>query len=177
MVAIRQGWEVGRHGVSALHEVGCTARLRQVEESAEGEYDIVTVGATRFRVNSVDNAEPYLRADVTRLGDEVGDAARATVLARSVGKRYAEYLGLLADTQQVQTEEPELPEEPLLLSHLVAATAPLTLEDRQALLAADDAAVRLRLELALLRRESTMLRRVRAVPVPLAELQVPQSAS
>jgi hypothetical protein len=77
----------------------------------------------------------------------------------------------------VQTEEPELPEEPLLLSHLVAATAPLTLEDRQALLAADDAAVRLRLELALLRRESTMLRRVRAVPVPLAELQVPQSAS
>jgi hypothetical protein len=66
-----------------------------------------------------------------------------------------------------------LPEDPLLVSHLVAATAPFTLEDRQSLLAAASTADRLRQELRLLKREVTMLSRLRAVPVPLAELRMP----
>jgi uncharacterized protein len=59
-----------------------------------------------------------------------------------------------------------------VLSHLVAATAALTVEDRQRLLATPDAAGRLRAELALLHREIGLLRQVRAVPVMLADLPV-----
>ena len=62
-----------------------------------------------------------------------------------------------------------------MLSHLVAATAALTVDDRQRLLAAADTATRLRAELRLLSREAALLRRVRAVPVPLAELAAPAS--
>ena len=60
-----------------------------------------------------------------------------------------------------------------MLSHLVAATAALTVDDRQRLLAIDDTASRLRAELRLLNREAALLRQVRAVPVPLAELASP----
>jgi hypothetical protein len=62
-----------------------------------------------------------------------------------------------------------------VLSHLVAATASLTLEDRQRLLAEPDTVSRLRAERQLLRREAVLLQRVRAVPVPLADLAVPAS--
>lgn len=62
-----------------------------------------------------------------------------------------------------------------MLSHLVAATTALSLTDRQALLATPDTASRLRAERALLGREVALLARVRAVPVPLAELAVATS--
>lgn len=71
----------------------------------------------------------------------------------------------------------QLPEDPTVLSHLVAATAALTLDDRQRLLAAPDTAARLRAELRLLAREAALLRHVRAVPVPLSELAVPSSSN
>ena len=75
VVAIQAGWEVAPAGPGAratpsvgevtLHEVGCTAELRQVTELADGGFDIVTVGRRRFRIAEVDDsAEPYLTADV-----------------------------------------------------------------------------------------------------------------
>ena len=41
VVAIRAGREVGADGVRALHAVGCTAELRQVQRHEDGRYDIV----------------------------------------------------------------------------------------------------------------------------------------
>lgn len=86
---------------------------------------------------------------------------------------FRQYLGLIrADPEEI-TEQ--LPDDPTVLSHLVAATAALTVADRQRLLATPDTAERLRAELRLLSREAALLRQVRAVPVPLAELAVPPS--
>ena len=66
----------------------------------------------------------------------------------------------------------QLPEDPQVVSHLVAATAALTVADRQQLLAAPDTASRLRAELKLLHREVGLLGHVRAVPVAPSELPV-----
>ncbi len=57
-----------------------------------------------------------------------------------------------------------------MLSHLVAATASLTIADRQTLLSAPDPAARLTAELRLLARETVLLREIRAVPATLAQL-------
>jgi uncharacterized protein len=61
---------------------------------------------------------------------------------------------------------PELPDEPLLLSYLVAATAVPDLTEAQQLLGADDTTSRLQSELALLRREASLLRTLTAAPAP-----------
>ena len=66
----------------------------------------------------------------------------------------------------------QLPEDPHVLSHLVAATANLSLADRQLLLATDETATRLRKEMVLLHREIGLLEQVRAVPVTVADLPV-----
>ncbi|MEV0714863.1 LON peptidase substrate-binding domain-containing protein [Asanoa sp. NPDC050611] len=161
-------------GDVALHEIGCTAELRQVTELPDGRYDIVTVGRRRFRVISIDKeSEPYLMAEVEWLPEPEGQEELADLLAPRVLAVFRQYLTLIRADEQELTEQ--LPEDPTVLSHLVAATAALTLEDRQKLLATPDTAARLRSELRLLSREAALLRQVRAVPVPLRELAVPAS--
>ncbi|MFI7023514.1 LON peptidase substrate-binding domain-containing protein [Micromonospora sp. NPDC049900] len=177
VVAIRSGWEVapgpGRvtpgTGEVTLHEVGCTAELREVAELPDGGFDIVTVGKRRFRVTEIDSASaPYLTAEVQWLPEPSGPDEAAALLAARVTAVFRQYLGLMRAEPEQLSEQ--LPEDPTVLSHLVAATAALTVADRQRLLAIDDTAARLRAELTLLNREAALLRQVRAVPVPLAEL-------
>jgi hypothetical protein len=86
---------------------------------------------------------------------------------------FRQYLKLLRPESGEVGEQ--LPEDPTVLSHLIAATAALTVEDRQRLLASTDTATRLHAELRLLNREASLLRRVRAVPVPLGDLASPSS--
>ncbi|MGK5741869.1 LON peptidase substrate-binding domain-containing protein [Micromonospora sp. URMC 103] len=182
VVAIQAGWEVtptdpgGRPlpggGDVTLHEVGCTAELRQVTELADGGFDIVTVGRRRFRIADVDRrSAPYLTAEVEWLPEPGGPDETAEALAARVIAVFRQYLKLIRPDPDEITEQ--LPEDPTVLSHLVAATAALTVDDRQRLLAVDDTAGRLRAELRLLNREAALLRQVRAVPVPLSELASP----
>jgi Lon protease-like protein len=176
VVAIRQGWEVGADAAEALHGVGCAAELRRVSRYPDGRYDIVTVGADRFRLLEVDrDSQPYLVGSVEWLPPQ--PPAEATGLAASVGALFSEYVVAAAGLRALPAETPELPSDPVELSYVVAAGATLTLEDKQSLLETDTVRGRLQAELRLLKRETTMVRRLRALPVPIAELQVTQSLS
>jgi Lon protease-like protein len=159
-------------GEVALFEVGCTAELRQVTEHDDGRLDIVTVGRRRFHLDRLlPSATPYLQAEVSYLSDpDEGDGTAEELAPRALAI-FRAYLALLhADGTTEVTEQ--LPEDATVLSHVIAATASLTIADRQALLAEPDTAARLRAELSLLHREVALLRQVRAVPVPLSELPV-----
>ena len=176
VVAIQRGWEVDHHaGTSAsltLHEVGCTAQIRQVTEHPDGRFDLVTVGHRRFSIADIDSTtQPYLVARVDWLDEPEGRTGEADRLTPGVLELFQRYLRLIRPDQAGE----QLPEDPTVLSHLVAATAALALADRQALLASPDTATRLRAERAMLGREVALLRRVRAVPVPLADLAVSTS--
>jgi uncharacterized protein len=162
-----------------LYEVGCTAELRQVTELPDGRFDIVTVGRRRFRVLSLStgpsassDAEAYLTAEVEWLPEEDPAGDTADLLAPRVLAAFRTYLDLLRPATEVLDQ---VPDDPTVLSHLVAATAQLTTDERQQLLAAPDTASRLRTELRLLNREAGLLARVRAVPVPLSDLARPAS--
>jgi Lon protease-like protein len=186
VVTLRRGWEVeAPDGVPErpaddpsvdaghLHEIGCTAELRQVNELPDGRFDIVTVGRRRFRVLGVEKGTtPYLTAEIEWLPDEDGTDEFAKLLAPRVLAAFRKYLELLRpDTELID----QVPDDPTVLSHLVAATAQLTIDERQQLLAAPDTATRLRAELKLLNREAALLSQVRAVPVPLSDLARPVS--
>ena len=191
--AIRQGWEVGEDAVTALYDVGCTAELRQVHPYRDGRFDVVSVGRDRFHLLEVlpaDSEVPYLRARIERLPDTEADAGageEAEVLAAGGREVFARCRTLVHATlrtgEKAAADEDgrpvlpalPLPSDPSMLSYLVGSAAPLTLDDQQSLLTIDDAVSRLRRQLRLLKREATMLSRLRAVPVALAELQVAQS--
>ena len=166
VVAIRQGREVGADGVLALHEVGCTAQLRQADEHDDGRFDIVTTGTARFQLRGLAHDRPYLVGEVDLIDDELGSADEADLLDRAVRVAYLDYLAALVDAGADGMEMPELPPASLVLSYLVAATVVVDLDDRQALLAQEDGVSRLRSELQLLRRESRLLRALGAAPAP-----------
>ena len=161
VVAIRQGRELGADGVTALHAIGCTAQLRRTEEHPDGRFDIVTTGADRFRLDGLEHDRPYLVGLVELLDDQPVDLP---VLDAAVRTAYVDYLAALRDAGADALETPDLPDDSLVLSYLVAASVVLDLEDRQGLLAQPDTASRLRAELALLRREAGLLRSLAAAP-------------
>ena len=166
VIAIRHGRETWVDGIQALHEIGCTATLRQVKPLEDGRYDVVTVGVQRYRLASLDDSGPYLRGQVDLLTEESGDEAAAAQVARVVRDGFRAYLNALAQRGVTQVRVPELPGDPVMLSYLVAASMIIDLSDRQALLAEPDALHRLTAERTLLSRELTMLRTLTATPAP-----------
>jgi uncharacterized protein len=165
VVAIRSGREVGADGVLALHEVGCTARLRRVEPHEDGRYDIVTTGADRFRVVGFEHDKPYLIGRVVPVPERVGEGDPAALVG-AVHEALAEYLRALAATGDDEPVLPDLPTDPGELSYLVTAGTRVDLDDRQGLLQLPDDCARLRAGLAVLRREARLVRTLSAVPAP-----------
>ncbi len=181
VAAIRQGMEVGPDAATALHRVGCSAELRQVNRHPDGRYDILSVGRRRFRLLGVDTvSRPYPVGTVEWLPDEDASApadgptaARAQELADAVGTAFAAYLNAVAAARGLRGQPQPMPGNPTALSHLAASAALLTLDDRQALLEQPGTVHRLAATLSLLRRETMMLRTLRVVPAPLSELPAP----
>jgi uncharacterized protein len=166
VIAIRKGRETGVDGISALYEIGCTTTVSQVAEYEDGRFDLVTAGTERFRLISLDNSRPYLQGEVELLSEDTGEEAAAAVAADAVQRAFRDYVGALAARQAEQLAMPELPDEPLPLSYLVAALMIIDLPDQQTLLAAPDARRRLDAERALLAKETAMLRTFTSAPAP-----------
>jgi len=166
VIAIRKGRETGVDGVSALYEIGCTATLRQVREHEDGRFDLVTAGTQRFRLSGLDYSRPYLQGEVELLAEDTGGDAAAAGAAAAVRRAFREYLVVLATSGTGEAVIPELPEEPAVLSYLVAASMVVDMPDRQALLTEPDALRRLEAERALLARETGMLRTFTSAPAP-----------
>jgi Lon protease-like protein len=166
VIAIRHGRETGVDGVSALYETGCTAVLRQVERYEDGRYDLITVGARRFALCGLGAQAPYFSGDVEILPDEPGDAAEAALAVPAVQRAFRSYLDVLAERGGAQINVPDLPDEPVLLSYLVAAAVVADVPVKQQLLEAPDAHRRLAAERRMLARETQMLRSLTATPAP-----------
>ena len=166
VIAIRKGRETGVDGVSALYEIGCIAALRQVREHSDGRFDLVTAGTQRFRLVSLEHGRPYLRGVADLLAEDSGDEAAAGAAVRAVQRAFRDYLVTLAARGSGEVTIPELPDEPIALSYLVAASMVVDLPDRQALLAEPDALRRLQAERELLTREIAMLRTFTSAPAP-----------
>ena len=166
VIAIRKGRETGVDGILALHEIGCTATLRRVEEYEDGRFDLVTVGAQRFRLVELDDSLPYLQGEVDLLAEDTGDETAAGLAAQAVQEAFRTYLDALAGPGVTQVTIPDLPDDPVLLSYLVAASIIADLPDKQVLLAEPDAVRRLATERELLSRETAMLRTLTSTPAP-----------
>jgi Lon protease-like protein len=148
VIAIRKGREVGAEGVTALHEVGCVATVRQIAPHPDGRFDLAAVGTERFRLLRVDDERPYFRGEVEPLTEETTQTGEAEAFAvNRVQAGFRAYLNALADRGGGVIRIIDLPE-------------------RQSLLAAPTALDRLKLERSLLVRETAMLRATTSRPAP-----------
>jgi Lon protease-like protein len=162
VVAIKEGREVGTDGVTALHEIGCTAELQRVEAYDDGRFDIIAVGASRFRLVRVDASQPLV-GEVELLPDVCTD--EATRLSGRAVRMFGSYRKALLTAQGLAVNEPpELPDDPVERSYLIAAAMLVEMSDKQYLLATSTVDERLTLEMALLRRESALVSQLSTRP-------------
>ncbi|MDT0265009.1 LON peptidase substrate-binding domain-containing protein [Streptomyces sp. DSM 44915] len=167
----------GADPMRSFHQVGCVAdastiRPRPVPgEAAEaGErdgtatgYEVLATGTSRFRLLSVDASGPYLVGEVEPLEERPGEGAGA--LASGVLLAFRRYQKALAGANE-RTLGPaqDLPDDPSVVSYLVAAATVLHTSDKQRLLQAPDTASRLADELRLLRQEVALISKLPSVP-------------
>jgi len=169
VIAIRKGRETGIDGVNglqSLYEIGCTATMRRVGRRDDGRFDIVAVGTQRFRLHGLDETRPYLQGEVEMLADEPVDPAAAEPAVRVIQAAFREYLDALTEWGGATVRLEDLPDEPTLLSFIVAAAMIIDLPERQAMLAESGTLRRMALQRALLSRETAMLRTTTSRPAP-----------
>lgn len=184
VVAVREGWspDDGREG---LHDVGCTASLREVRRLPDGRFDLQTTGDRRFRLLDVDDSTaPYLVANVEYLPDDEGgtetDLAPLAMAARAAHRRYCttawrqqgggdgDLPAELEDESTVDVADP-------VLAHVLAGDCLLPLSDRQELLEQTCPVERLQLVRRSMTREAVLLGELRAVWAPTAKFAVEHS--
>ncbi|MCX4663219.1 LON peptidase substrate-binding domain-containing protein [Streptomyces uncialis] len=153
----------GDDPLKAFHSVGCIADAATVRERADGGFEALATGTTRVRLLSVDASGPFLTAELEELEEEPGDEAGA--LAEGVLRAFRAYQKRLAGARERSLSTgADLPDEPSVVSYLVAAAAVLDTPTKQRLLQAPDTASRLRDELRLLRGESAIIRNLPSLP-------------
>lgn len=160
-VGIREGYEVGDHGAQSLFRVGCKALLTEVEANADGTFDVVAVGLGRIQLDRLETSGTFPVGHVedlpeaeTTVDEGVLERARATFTA---------YRQALSEIRS-DPYEGTLPRDAGYLSWTLAACAPLPLQERQALLEADDAEERLVLVTDLLRSELRAMNVIASLP-------------
>ncbi|OAH14420.1 LON peptidase substrate-binding domain-containing protein [Streptomyces jeddahensis] len=153
----------GDDPLKAFHGVGCIADAATIREREDGTFEVLATGTTRVRLRSVDASGAFLTAELEELPEEPGDEAGA--LADGVLRAFRTYQKRLAGARERSLSTgAELPDEPSVVSYLVAAAAMLDTPTKQRLLQAPDTSSRLRDELRLLRTETAIIRNLPSLP-------------
>ncbi|MER5373537.1 LON peptidase substrate-binding domain-containing protein [Streptomyces sp. NPDC002132] len=153
----------GEDPARAFHGVGCVADAATIRERADGTFEVLATGTTRARLVSVEASGAFLTAELEELPEEQGD--EAGTLAEGVLRAFRQYQKRLAGARERSLATgTDLPDEPSVVSYLVAAAMMLDTPAKQRLLQAPDTASRLRDELELLRAETAILRSLPSLP-------------
>lgn len=164
-VGIREGYEIGEHGAQWLFRVGCRVKMTEVDAHADGTFELVAVGLDRIELERLDTSGAYPVGQVNPLAEH--DVRVPDELARTARLTYELYREALLEMDRAAPDE-TLPSDPAYLSWALAALAPLTIGQRQALLEAEDADDRLHMVTDVLRAE---LRTMQVLPsLPATEI-------
>ena len=164
VVAIREGYEIGSHGVQSVHRVGCMVQMTSVDPYPDGRFDIEVVGRRRLRLDALDTSGSYLVGDVETVDDAKIDSPGGLHEAARTRETFEEYRRRLSDLRGDDVLEGELPRDPAYLSYTLAATCLLTLQERQALLEAASPVDRLVMLRHALREEMRAMQAIPSLP-------------
>ncbi len=137
---ILEGEEVG--GPAVPHRIGTEAAIIASQRHGDGRYNIVVEGRRRFEILRLEEARPYLRADVRFLDEPEGPADPE--LADAVAKLFEGVLENLELSGQAVVDDTWKDLDAKSLAYKVAAALPIEEDEKQELLELPDVASRLR---------------------------------
>jgi uncharacterized protein len=183
---IVDGSEVG--GSASSQAIGTICEVRSAERFPDGRWVLLAVGIGRARLGQVDRTGAYELVEAEPLDEPMGAGAdallapaqraldgylatvkRFVVRTASVGGEPQETTDVAASLDQV-LKPIQLPDDPAAASYAIGGLLQIELSRKQHLLELPDAATRLRAEVELLRRESSLLDDGALPPVQTSDL-------
>jgi ATP-dependent Lon protease len=148
-----QNQEAEQPGWDDLYEIGTAAVVHKMMRVPDGSLRILIQGVGRIRLDRRIQDEPYLVGEFSEVPDVVEESPELEAVTRSVQNEF----GRLISAVPYLPAELELAaaniDDPSALSHLVASTLRLKIDEKQRLLEEANATVRLREILGILGRE------------------------
>ena len=140
--------------------VGTIASIRDLDELEDGQYNLMAMGTTRFRIASQHRTKPYLSAIVEPFEDTIEPEDELVTLATQARTLFGRYLDLLVEAVSEQEIEESLPDDGQALSLFIANFLDIENEQKQRYLELTSSLQRLQEEIAILRREVPFMRQI-----------------
>jgi Lon protease-like protein len=134
------------HGAEALgplpepHAVGCTARIAHIEHLEDGRMNVMALGMERFVIHSLSYEKPYLVGTVEVLPFDRLDSSMLDREGSQLRALLRRYLTVLSQaTDNIDVDAGRLPNDPLALAYLAATVLQIPAQEKQPLLAVQQA--------------------------------------
>jgi ATP-dependent Lon protease len=155
-----------------LYEVGTVARVVKVIRLGPQNYSVVLHGLGRIKLTEQGPLEPYMRAYVRRIPDDIERDVELDALGASLRDAMREVLGLMPNLPKETAGVLENVRESATLADLIASN--LTLEqanvaDKQKILETFDAKARVRAVLVIVQKQLEMLRVKKEISTMVAD--------
>ncbi len=157
LVAQRSGDSEGRQ-LSDAYEIGCIARILQMQPTPDGKLEVVTQSLKRFSVAGLIRRDPYFVVRVKPLEDITHDPDTLEPLARTVKTQMTTLIQLHPAIPDGAQNIIDNIDNPSFLADLVASNLSFPVEEKQKLLETLDVKARLMRLMHLLEREIEMLK-------------------
>lgn len=147
-------------GEERPYQIGTVARIMTAEQLSDGRFNLLTEGEKRFRILEERHDQPYLVGLVEELADRQAEPAALETLqckATNLFRRSIRVMLAVAGKEQLRLDLPTGAED---LSYLIGYCLDLTDMEKQQLLELTSTIERLELEIAMLKREEHLLRRM-----------------
>lgn len=156
------GVVLARPESNLMHEqtyaIGTTAEIREIDQLEDGRFNLIAMGAQRFRILSQHSQKPYLSGLVEPYEDTPEPAQSLNSPAKKAQELFSIYLGILLEAAGKNTLQVNLPTIPEELSYFIAYLLDTEDEQKQRLLECTSTLRRLQEEIALLRHEMPFMR-------------------
>jgi len=141
-----------------IHMVGTLCEIKQVLKLPEGQLRVLIEGQERVRIERIHQEEPFYQALVSPLPAQVlAPAAQVEALVRTVRRLFQQYAQLGKQTPEEVVRSVLNIEDPERLLNTIASQLPVSLEDKQAVLATPALTDQLEQVCVLLTREMEIL--------------------
>lgn len=127
--------------------IGCTVEVAIVQELPDGRSNLLCVGASRFRIHASVESEAYQQAKVEFFDDDISFDDLSVEVTRAKGlfeRLLSASRKLKSDTGHDDEQIPDLPDDPQMLSFIIAAYLDLDAGEKQDLLEMVETGKRLR---------------------------------
>jgi uncharacterized protein len=153
---IRKGQEA-LGPLADTYDVGCTARVQEIERLSEGRMNLVVLGENRFRILSLSRAKPYLVGKVELFPLEDDGVSSLNPNVERLRPWVKRYMQILTEMSEVKLDPQQVPRDPHVLAYLAAVLLQVPPTQKQDLLAVEGVAEMLDDMHTMYRREVALL--------------------